>query len=434
MLIRGRIGGTRNWSPTSRKLLSAIGGSIGNMVEWYDWYAYSIFALYFARVFFPNGDRTAQLLNAAAIFAVGFIARPVGSWIMGIYADRVGRRAALTLSMLIMGLGSLMIAIAPGYAQVGFYAPVILVLARVLQGLSVGGEYAASATYLSEIAGKHRRGFWSSFQYVTLMTGQFLALFALAILQLVLTPIQLQNWGWRMGFLVGAILAVVALFIMLHIEETESFKAVAKRATPVATWSLMRAHARELATVIGLTIGGTVAFYTFSTYMQKFLANSAGFSNETATRITAASLIVFIVIQPAVGWLSDLVGRRFFLLGFSGLGALLTVPIMVKISETHDAIVAFFLIVGALTILSGYTAIGAIFKAELFPTEIRALGVGLPYAITVSLFGGTVEIIALWCKHAGYEVLFYWYVAACLAVAFLTALSLRETRDINLEA
>ncbi|MEO5577828.1 MAG: MFS transporter, partial [Sphingomicrobium sp.] len=158
-----------------RRLTNIVGGSAGNLVEWFDWYVYSAFALYFAPVFFPKGDTTAQLLNTAAVFAVGFIMRPIGAWVMGMYADRRGRKAGLTLSVSLMCLGSLMIACAPTYASAGLLAPAVLIVARMIQGLSLGGEYGSSATYLSEMAGKERRGFWSSFQYVTLIAGQLLA-------------------------------------------------------------------------------------------------------------------------------------------------------------------------------------------------------------------------------------------------------------------
>jgi MHS family alpha-ketoglutarate permease-like MFS transporter len=411
--------------PKSR-MRAILGGSIGNLVEWYDWYVYAAFALYFAKVFFPSGDQTAQLLNTAAVFAVGFFARPIGSWLMGIYADRAGRRAALVLSMVAMGAGSLVIGLTPGYARIGVFAPMILVFARVVQGLSVGGEYAASATYLSEVAGRKRRGFWSSFQYVTLIMGQLLALVVLLVLQHFLTADQLSDWGWRVPFLIGAVFAFAALRVMLGIAETSSFEAVRRRATPVQTWRMMSEHPRELGIVVALTMGGTIAFYTFSTYAQKFLVNTSGFTKETASQIAAASLVIFMLIQPVTGWLSDHVGRRPLLIGFSAIGALTTVPLMTSIGATKDPVFAFLLITVALVNISGYTSIGAVFKAELFPAEIRALGVGLPYSIAVSLFGGTAEYVALYLKQAGHESWFYWYVSACMGVALITAVSMRD--------
>src|SRR3712207_4048277 len=206
------------------RLKSILGGSAGNMVEWYDWYVYSAFTLYFAPIFFPKGDQTAQLLNAAAVFAVGFLMRPIGAWIMGIYADRRGRKAGLTLSVTLMCTGSLMIAVTPGYESIGVLAPIVLVVARLLQGISVGGEYGASATYLSEMAGKSRRGFFSSFQYVTLISGQLLALAVLLILQQLLPEPDLEAWGWRIPFAIGGVLAVIVFYLRRGLAETQSYK------------------------------------------------------------------------------------------------------------------------------------------------------------------------------------------------------------------
>ncbi|MGZ8362141.1 MAG: MFS transporter, partial [Allosphingosinicella sp.] len=204
---------------TSHRLRNIVGGSAGNLVEWYDWYVYTAFALYFAPVFFPAGDRTTQLLNTAAIFAVGFVMRPLGGWLLGRYADRHGRKAALMLSVLMMCAGSLIIALTPGYASIGTWAPVLLVLARMMQGLSVGGEYGASATYLSEAAGRQRRGFYSSFQYVTLISGQLIALAVLLGLQFMMSEADLEAWGWRIPFAIGAVLAVVVFYLRRRLAE-----------------------------------------------------------------------------------------------------------------------------------------------------------------------------------------------------------------------
>lgn len=411
-----------------RRLRAVVGASAGNLVEWYDWYVYAAFGLYFAKAFFPAGDQTAQLLAAAAVFAVGFIVRPIGSWIMGIYADRHGRRSAMVLSMVAMGGGSLMIAVTPGHNRIGVFAPALLVLARVVQGLSVGGEYAASATYLCEMAGRKRRGFFSSFQYVTLIMGQLLALVVLLVLQRFLTPDQLSDWGWRVPFFIGTLAAVMAFWIRRGIDETKAFETVKRRTARVQTWQMMGKHPRELAAVVGLTMGGTIGFYTFSTYAQKFLVNTSGFSVETASQIAAASLVVFVLLQPVLGALSDRVGRRPLLITFSLIGTLTTVPLLNAIGGTHNAMLAFFLVTAALANVACYTSIGAVFKAELFPAEIRALGVGLPYSITVSLFGGTAEYIALWLKQAGHEGWFFWFLSGCMLVSFITAVSMRDTQ------
>jgi len=414
----------------AHRLRSIFSGSVGNLVEWYDWYAYSAFAIYFAPHFFPKGDSTAQLLDTAAVFAVGFLMRPVGGWLMGIYADRHGRKAALMLSVLLMCAGSLLIAVAPGHDSIGLAAPALLVFARLLQGLSVGGEYGTSATYLSEMADARRRGFWSSFQYVTLVMGQLLALGLLVLLQrLLLTEEQLHDWGWRIPFVVGALCAVTALYLRRGMQETESF--VAARSHDVKRRGSLRVllqHPREVLTVVGLTLGGTLSFYTFTTYPQKFLVNTGGFSKADATLISAASLLVFMLLQPVVGALSDRTGRRPILIAFGVLGTLCTYTILSGIAAASSVWSAFAWVMTGLVIVSGYTSINAVVKAELFPAHIRALGVGLPYALTVSVFGGTAELLALWFKKIGHESYFYWYVTACVAVSLSVYVFMRDTK------
>ena len=421
-------------APTqTHRLRNIIGGSAGNLVEWYDWYAYSAFTLYFAPVFFPKGDSTAQLLNAAAIFAVGFVMRPIGARIMGIYADRRGRKAGLTLSVSLMCAGSLMIAIVPGYAAIGNLAPAILVVARMLQGLSVGGEYGASATYLSEMAGRARRGFYSSFQYVTLISGQLIALCLLIVLQALLPEAELRSWGWRIPFLVGAALAVVVFYLRRRLAETESFaNAQAGDAPPSSGASLFRDHPRAALLVMALTAGGTLAFYAYTTYMQKFLVNTSGFSAETATRISAAALFLFMLLQPAVGALSDRVGRKPVMIAFGVAGTVLTYPIFRTLEGVSNPYAAFALVLGALVIVSGYTSINAVVKAELFPAHVRALGVALPYAIANTIFGGTAEYVALWLKAHHIESAFYWYVTAMIGVSLVVYVRMRDTKQASL--
>ena len=426
-LPAGSVPATPKEKPPSSRIKSIFSGSVGNMVEWYDWYVYAAFSLYFAKAFFPKGDTTAQLLNTAAIFAVGFLMRPIGGWLMGLYADRKGRKAALMASVLLMCFGSLIIALSPGYETIGVGAPILLVFARLLQGLSVGGEYGTSATYLSEMATKERRGFFSSFQYVTLISGQLIALGVLIVLQQTLTEEQLYSWGWRIPFVIGALCAVVALFLRRGMEETESFNKVKVKPKESAMRTLLR-HPKELMTVVGLTMGGTLAFYTYTTYMQKYLVNTVGMSISDSTTISAATLFLFMCLQPLVGGLSDKVGRRPILIAFGVLGTLFTVPILTTLHTITTWWGAFFLIMAALIIVSGYTSINAVVKAELFPTEIRALGVGLPYALTVSIFGGTAEYIALWFKSAGMETGYYWYVTACIACSLFVYATMKDTR------
>ncbi|MFV5892283.1 MULTISPECIES: MFS transporter [unclassified Bacillus cereus group] len=396
-------------------------GSVGNLIEWYDWYVYSAFAVYFSAEFFPKGDPTSQLLNTAAIFAVGFLMRPIGSLLMGRYADRHGRRAALTLSITVMAGGSLIIACTPSYESIGIMAPIILVLARLLQGLSLGGEYGTSATYLSEMASSGRRGFYSSFQYVTLVAGQMVALGVQIVLQQLLSEPDMKAWGWRIPFIIGAMGAVAVLWLRRTMDESEQFSNIKsqKRESAGTVRALMK-HPKAVLTVVGLTLGGTVAFYTYTTYLQKFMVNTVGLPKEVVSWINFVTLLIFVVLQPIAGLLSDKIGRRPLLMAFGILGTLLTAPIFFFMEKTTEPIVAFLLMMVGLIIVTGYTSINAIVKAELFPTEIRALGVGLPYALTVAIFGGTAEFIALWLKSIGMESLFYFYVAGCIAISFIT--------------
>jgi MHS family alpha-ketoglutarate permease-like MFS transporter len=288
-------------SPFAR-IKAILGGSAGNLVEWYDWFAYTSTSLYFAKHFFPGEDAIGQQLQTAAIFAAGFIARPLGAWLMGIYADRGGRRAALTLSVALMSLGSFAIALLPTYAQAGVWAQLALLAARLVQGLSLGGEYGASATYMSEMAGHARRGFWSSFQYTTLVGGQLLALLVLVVLQQALPQAALEAWGWRIPFAIGGVLAVVVFWIRSGLDETKSYLAAkAGTAERGRTRTLMREHPRETAAILALTAAGSLAFYAYTTYMQKFLVGTAGFAKDTATGIMAAVLVIYMLIQPQIG-------------------------------------------------------------------------------------------------------------------------------------
>ena len=415
-----------------KRLKAIFGGSVGNLVEWYDWYVYSAFSLYFAGTFFPQSSQTAQLLNTAGIFAVGFLMRPIGGWLFGRLADRTGRKTAMTFSVLLMSFGSLLIAVIPAYKTIGLAAPALLLVARLLQGLSVGGEYGTSATYLSEVATANRRGFYSSFQYVTLIGGQLVALGIQLLLQKVfLTPEELHAWGWRIPFFIGALLSLVALYLRSNLHETVSFENEKGSDSRKGSVEELLRHPKAIITVIGLTLGGTIAFYTYTTYMQKFLVNTVQLSKDQSTLLTFISLFIFALLQPLFGLLSDFVGRKPLLTGFGVLGTLATVPLLTALSQAISQLQAFGLLMAALLIVSGYTSINAVVKAELFPAEVRALGVGLPYALTVAIFGGTAEYFALWFKEAGMESGYYWYVTACIFCSLLVYLFMKDTKQTS---
>jgi MHS family alpha-ketoglutarate permease-like MFS transporter len=421
--------GEEDFADMRRRIRAIFIGSIGNLVEWYDFYAYAAFALYFAGAFFPSSDPVVQQLNAALLFAAGFLVRPVGGWLFGYLADHYGRRGALMLSVSLMCFGSLMIAVTPTYASIGIYAPVMLGIARIIQGLSLGGEYGTSATYLTEMADHRNRGFYSSFQYVTLIGGQICALLVLLILQKIfLTNDQIRSWGWRIPFFVGALLALIALFMRRTLHETDAFKAAKQIVKKTSSLRALMRYPREVLLVVGLTAGGTAAFYTYTTYMQKFLKLSVGLTDNETTMVTLSALCFGMALQPIYGAISDRIGRKWLLIAFGVTGVLFTIPLLTTLESARGPFAAFLLIAAAWMIVSGYTSINAVVKAELFPTNIRAIGVGLPYALTVSIFGGTTDSVALWFKSIGHERWFYYYLTGMIAVSLVVYLFMRDTK------
>ena len=405
------------------RIFAIMAASSGNLVEWFDFYVYAFSALYFAPAFFPKADPTAQLLNTAGVFAAGFLMRPIGGWLFGRVADRLGRKTSMLISVTMMCAGSLVIACLPTYAQIGAWAPFLLLVCRLFQGLSVGGEYGTTATYMSEVALKGQRGFFSSFQYVTLIGGQLLAVLVIVVLEQFLDEAELKAWGWRIPFVIGAIAAVVALLLRRTLHETQTAEARAnKEAGSIA--GLFRHHTAAFLTVLGYTAGGSLIFYTFTTYMQKYLVNTVHMPIKTTSYIMTCALFVYMCMQPLFGMLSDRIGRRNNMLLFGGLGALATVPILTALQHVTSPVLAFVLIIAALAIVSFYTSISGIVKAEMFPPEVRALGVGLAYAVANALFGGSAEYVALGLKSLGHESAFYWYVTLMMVIAFLVSLRL----------
>lgn len=411
----------------SRRVKAILAASSGNLVEWYDFYTYAFTSIYFASAFFPAGDATSQLLATAGIFAVGFFMRPLGGWLFGWIADKHGRKNSMVISVLLMCAGSLMIAVLPTYATIGAAAPVLLLVARLVQGLSVGGEYGTAATYMSEVAGKGNRGFYASFQYVTLIGGQLLALLVLVMLQQSLSAEELKAWGWRIPFFIGAVTAVVAMYLRRTLEETASTEDMHNKEAGSLLGLL--AHKRSVLLVFAFTIGGSLYFYTFTTYMQKYLVNTAHMDTKVVSGIMTAVLFIFMILQPVIGGLSDRIGRKNNMLLFSALGMVGSVPLLGLLGQVSSPYVAFALVLCALLIASFYTSISGVVKAELFPGTVRALGVGFPYAVGNALFGGTAEYVALSFKAAGWESLFSWYVAALVGLTFIASLLMPDTRQ-----
>ena len=415
--------GVYTFEEKRKRVFAIVAASSGNLVEWFDFYVYAFCAIYFAPAFFPKSDATAQLLNTAGVFAAGFLMRPIGGWLFGRIADRSGRKTSMVISVVMMCAGSLLIACLPTYASIGAWAPALLLMARLFQGLSVGGEYGTTATYMSEVALKGQRGFFSSFQYVTLIGGQLLAVLVVVILQQLLDEAELRAWGWRIPFVIGAITAVVALLLRRTLHETTTSESRSSKGAGTMA-ELFKHHKAAFFTVLGYTAGGSLIFYTFTTYMQKYLVNSAHMSIKTASNIMTGCLFVYMCMQPLFGMLSDRIGRRNNMLIFGVLGALCTVPILTTLQSVTSPGIAFVLITLALAIVSFYTSISGIVKAEMFPPEIRALGVGLAYAVGNAIFGGSAEYVALYLKGIGNEPAFYWYVTAMMVIALLVSLRL----------
>ncbi|EJM76955.1 MFS transporter [Pseudomonas sp. GM55] len=385
-----------------KRIFAIVGASSGNLVEWFDFYVYAFSALYFAPAFFPSDNPTVQLVNTAGVFAAGFLMRPIGGWIFGRLADRHGRKNSMVISILMMCFGSLLIACLPTYSSIGIWAPILLLFARLLQGLSVGGEYGTTATYMSEVALKGQRGFFASFQYVTLIGGQLLAVLVVVILQQFLSEDELRAYGWRIPFVVGAMAALVSLYLRRSLKETTS-KEMRENKDAGSISALFRDHKAAFITVLGYT---------------------AGMPAKTASYIMTGALFLYMCMQPVFGMLADKIGRRNSMLWFGALGTLFTVPILLSLKSVGSPFLAFVLITLALAIVSFYTSISGLVKAEMFPPEVRALGVGLAYAVANAIFGGSAEYVALSLKAGGMENSFYWYVTVMMAVAFLFSLRL----------
>ncbi len=408
---------------------SIVAASAGNLVEWFDFYVYAFTALYFSSAFFPGGSTTAQLMKTSGVYALGFFARPLGSWIFGRLADRVGRRHSMVVAVMMMCVGSLMVAVLPTYETVGALAPVLLTLARVIQGISVGGEYGATAAYMSEVAHAKRRGFYASFQYVTIIGGQLLASVTLVILQIFLTRDQLMAWGWRIPFVVGGIAALIALYLRSTLIETSTEESRAHE--DAGTLRGLLKHKRSFFIVLAYTAAGSLIFYTYTTYMQKYLVNSAHFEAKVATNIMTAVLFCFMLLQPVFGALSDKIGRRNSMLAFGVFGVLATRPLLGAIGAASTPIEAFALVLLGLAGVSFYSAISGIVKAEMFPIQIRGLAVGMPYAFSNAAFGGTAEYAALWFKDRGIETSFFWYVTVMAAVGLIAAVVMPDNRKVG---
>ncbi|CAL9393324.1 MFS transporter [Streptomyces sp. enrichment culture] len=416
---------------TRRSARQLVAASVGNAVEWYDWYAYTFLATYIAAAVFPKGtgNSLVPLLSTFAVFAVGFFMRPVGGLLMGAVADRRGRRAALTVTILLMGGSSLLVGLTPTYASAGVAAPVVLVAARLLQGLSVGGEFAASTTFLVESAGPGRRGLFSSFQYVSTTAGQLVASGIATLLVDTLSEPSMDGWGWRVPFWLGGAFSLVGFWIRRGAAETRS--AAQRQAPRPGLFEALRRHPRQSLLIAGITAGGTIAYYTWTSYLPTYAELNAGVAKSDALLVSTISLAFFALLQPLGGLLSDRVGRRPLLLGFGVGFAVLCVPLLHALRDSFA--VLLLVSCAGMVLLTGFTSVSAAVNAEVFPPRVRAAGIGFPYSLTVALFGGTAPYVGTLFKDLGHSGLFPWYVAVLCLLSSLVYLRLPETAHRELE-
>lgn len=406
----------------AEKIRSIIAASSGNLVEWFDFYIYAFTAVYFAHNFSNSSNPVVQQISAFGIFALGFFMRPIGSWLFGSLADKIGRKSSMVFSVILMAVGSFLIAILPGKDSVGDLAIILLLIARLIQGLSVGGEYGIAATYLSELATKGNRGFYSSFQYVTLIGGQLLAVASISIMLLFFTEQEMKDYAWRILFAIGGLLALGSLFVRSIM--SESATELHKHEDRGSFKALFSTSLKPFLIIVGITAGGSLTFYTITTYTKTFMINS-GFDKALSNNIMLVALFFLMILQPIFGALGDKIGHKNSLLIYSFLALIGIYPLFALLRTSADTpLLAFFCILALFVILSFYTSVAGIFKAKLFPEYVRALGTGLSYAIGNAVFGGSASWVALQFKNANLEDFFFLYIAVIMLVVFFIVLLL----------
>ncbi|ENU60708.1 MULTISPECIES: MFS transporter [Acinetobacter] len=407
------------------RIRGIVGAASGNLVEWFDFYIYAVFAAYFTKALTaPDMDSGTQAIYVWGVFAASFFMRPIGSWVFGRIADKHGRKKSMVISICLMAVSSFLFAALPTYEQVGMAAPFLLLLVRLLQGLSVGGEYGAVATYMSELGLKGQRGFFASFQYVTLSGGQLLASLLGVIMLAFLSEQQLLDGGWRIPFVIGGIAAIISLLARSRLEETLSSEDSDKEESGSLS-ELFKNHWKTFLLVVGYTSAGSLTFYVITVYSKTYLTNM-GVDSKTVGFIMTASLFIFMLAQPVFGAISDRIGRRAAMLAFSGTMAIFIYPVMVIWMPhfSYSPLMVALLLIFLMMLLSFYTSISGLVKAEMFPPHVRALGVGFSYAVGNAIFGGSAPSVALQFKAAGIESTFFLYVIIMLVICFLCSFKL----------
>jgi MHS family proline/betaine transporter-like MFS transporter len=415
----------------SRRAVTAA--TFGNVLEWYDFSVYAFFAATIGRLFFPSDDPTASLLATFAVFGVGFVVRPLGGIVVGWMGDRYGRRPALVLTIMLMAGGTVMIGLLPTHATIGALAPALLVVARLLQGFSAGGEWGGSTAFMVEWAPEGRRGWYGSFQQMSVAAGLLLGSGIGALVSTTLPPEAVEGWGWRVPFLLGGVLGVVGQYMRRHVEETPAYRAAAQAdgATPAAAgataptasgWALG-------ARAFGFTIFWTVSYYIFLNYMPTFTRAHAGLTPGQSLWANTIGLVALVLLIPLTGRLSDRVGRKPLLLASCAFFALLTWPLMsMMLGSGGDfmTIVGIQLLFGiAIALFSGP---GPAAIAEIFPTRGRSTWMSASYALAVAIFGGFAPYIATWLiANTGSPMSPAFYVIAAAVISFATIALLPET-------
>jgi MHS family alpha-ketoglutarate permease-like MFS transporter len=405
-----------------------VAATLGTIVEFTDWLVYATFAPLFSRHFFPAHNDRVALLSVFAVFAVGFLMRPIGGALLGAFADRHGRKNGLALSVGLMAGSSLAIAVCPGYESFGVAAPLILILARLIQGFAAGGEFGSASTFLIESSAPSRRGFAGSWQHFAVNAGVLVAALIGAILTSLIEPAAMVKWGWRIAFAVAGLLGFVALWVRLAVAETDAFTrttATQQRARhPVLV--IVREHPRAALRVIGIAMAGNLCNYLWLVMFPTLAHLRTDISLRDAFTASVISIIVSLIAIPFIGMLSDRIGRKPVLLTFAGGSALFAWPGLHFL--TNDFWTATTIVTIGMLLSSGFAATCAAVMAEQFPVQVRATGVALPYAVSAALFGGTLPYIVTAMSNSGLGQYLWIYVALVCAMGFIVYARMPETR------